>query len=51
MYKNVRVEQSYTGTWLVRADSQRFGENAIMYEDFDFNCAMNYAKRLEAGTI
>lgn len=51
MYQNIRVEQSYSGTWIVKADSQRFGKDAIMYEDFDKQRADAYAERLETKGI
>ena len=35
MYKNIRVEQAYSGTWLVKADSERFGKDAIIFEHYD----------------
>lgn len=46
MYKNIRVEQSYSSTWLVRADSERFGKDAIMFEHYDCEKAVEYAKSI-----
>lgn len=43
MAKNFRVEQSQTGTWLVRGDSDRFGQDAILYEHYNQQSAENWA--------
>ena len=46
MYKNIRVEQAYSGTWLVKADSERFGKHAIIFEHYDCDKAVEYAKTI-----
>ena len=43
MAKNLRVEQSQTGTWIVRGDSDRFGQDAILYEHYNQQSAENWA--------
>lgn len=43
MAKNLRVEQSQTGTWIVRGDSARFGQDAILYEHYNQQSAENWA--------
>jgi hypothetical protein len=49
MFKNIKIERSYSGTWLVKADSQRFGEDAIMFESFRYKEASTYARKLKSG--
>ena len=51
MYKNIRVEQAYSGTWLVKADSERFGKDAIIFEHYDCDKAVEYAKTIEGTDI
>ena len=41
MAKNLRVEQSQTGTWIVRGDSDRFGQDAVLYEHYNQQSAEN----------
>lgn len=43
MAKNLRVEQSQTGTWIVRGDSDRFGQDAVLYEHYNQQSAENWA--------
>lgn len=35
MYKNFRIYVTETGTFVVKADSKRFGKQSIMFESFD----------------
>lgn len=35
MYKNFRIYVTETGTFVVKADSKRFGKQAIVFEGFD----------------
>lgn len=46
---NAHVEQTEQGTWVVRADTDRFGENAILYEHYSEEGANKYLDRLKAG--
>ena len=40
--KNFEIEKSMSGSFLVRSDSKRFGERAIVYENPDRNCCVDY---------
>ena len=42
MAKNLRVVQSQTGTWIVRGDSDRFGQDAVLYEHYNQQSAENW---------
>ncbi len=46
---NARVEQTEQGTWVVRADTDRFGKDAILYEHYSEEGANKYLDRLKAG--
>ena len=47
--ENARVEQTDQGTWVVRADTDRFGKDAILYEHYSEEGANKYLDRLKAG--
>lgn len=47
--ENARVEQTEQGTWVVRADTDRFGKDAILYEHYSKEGANKYLDRLKAG--
>lgn len=49
MFKNIIIEPTDNNTWVVKADSQRFGVEAIMFESFRYKEASAYARKLEAG--
>lgn len=40
--KNIRIEKTSTGTYVVRADTDRFGTQEIMFESFDKNECVQY---------
>ena len=40
--KNVRVEDTSNGTFIVRADTDRFGVQEIMFESFSFDDVFHY---------
>lgn len=40
--ENFEIEKSMSGSFLVRSDSERFGERAIVYEDRNRNNCVNY---------
>lgn len=42
MYKNFRIYKSETGTFILRADSKRFGKHAINYEDYRLNGVIRF---------
>lgn len=44
--QNARVEQTPQGTWVVRGDSERFGKDAILYEDYKKQRAVSYLHKL-----
>lgn len=44
--QNAHVEQTPQGTWVVRGDSERFGKNAILYEDYKKQRAVSYLHKL-----
>lgn len=43
--KNIRIRVTDNGTIVVVADSKRFGENAIMYEDRTFLRCCDYIRK------
>lgn len=47
--ENARVEPTEQGTWVVKADTDRFGKNAILYEHYSEEGANKYLDRLKAG--
>ena len=47
--ENARVEPTEQGTWVVRADTDRFGKDAILYEHYSEEGANKYLDRLKAG--
>lgn len=47
--ENARVEQTDQGTWVVRADTDRFGKDAILYEHYSEEGANKYLDRLKEG--
>lgn len=47
--ENARVEPTEQGTWVVKADTDRFGKDAIMYEHYSEEGANKYLDRLKAG--
>lgn len=49
MFKNIKIERTDNSTWVVRADSQRFGTGAIMFESFRYKEASAYARKLKTG--
>ena len=44
--QNARVEQTPQGTWVVRGDTERFGKDAILYEDHKKQRAVRYLHKL-----
>lgn len=44
--QNAYIEQTPQGTWIVRGDSERFGKNAILYEDHKKQKAASYLHKL-----
>lgn len=49
MFENIKIERTDNGTWVVRADSKRFGKEAIMFESFRYKEASAYARNLKSG--
>lgn len=47
--ENARVEQTEQGTWVVRADTDRFGKDAILYEHYSEEGANKYLDKLKKG--
>lgn len=47
--ENARVEPTEQGTWVVKADTDRFGKDAILYEHYSEEGANKYLDRLKAG--
>ena len=47
--ENARVEPTERGTWVVKADTDRFGKDAILYEHYSEEGANKYLDRLKAG--
>lgn len=47
--ENARVEQTDQGTWVVKADTDRFGKDAILYEHYSEEGANKYLDKLKAG--
>lgn len=43
--KNIRIEATKNKTIIVRADSDRFGKDAILYEDNKFIQCCDYIRR------
>ena len=43
--KNVRIKKHSNGTWIVIADTERFGKNEIMYESYRKEDCVNYLRR------
>jgi hypothetical protein len=42
MYKNFRIYRTETGTFILKADSKRFGKQAIIFEHYDCNAVVKY---------
>lgn len=42
MYKNFRIYKTETGTYVLKADSKRFGKQAIIFEHYDCNAVVKY---------
>lgn len=47
--RNATVEQTQMGTWVVRGDSDRFGDGVILYESYREDEAQDYLARVEAS--
>lgn len=47
VYTNITIEEVRPTYHIVRATSERFGENEVMYEGTSHKDALNYVKRLE----
>lgn len=47
--RNARVEHTDTGTYVVRGDSDRFGDDVILYESYREDEAQDYLNRVEAA--
>lgn len=47
--ENARVEPTEQGTWVVRADTDRFGKDAILYEHYSEEGANKYLDKLKKG--
>ena len=47
--ENAHVEPTEQGTWVVKADTDRFGKDAILYEHYSEEGANKYLDRLKAG--
>lgn len=46
--KNFKMEKTSTGTWVVRADSKRFGRKAIVFESYKMMECVAWIKEKEA---
>ena len=49
--ENARVEPTEQGTWVVKADTDRFGKDSILYEHYSEEGANKYLDRLKAGGL
>lgn len=49
MFTNIRVEFTDNQTWVVRADSKRFGKDAIIFEHWDKSKAEEYAATISSA--
>lgn len=45
--KNFKLEKTLTGTWVVKADSQRFGQQAIVFESYKMSECVAWIKEKE----
>ena len=50
MMKNIVIQALDTGSIVVRADSDRYGKNAIMYQDITFMACCKYISRVTGKT-
>lgn len=46
--KNFKLEKTPTGTWVVKADSRRFGQQAIVFESYKMMECVAWIKEKEA---
>lgn len=47
--ENARIEKTPQNTFVVKADTDRFGKDAILYEHYSYNGAKKYLEKLRKG--
>ncbi len=45
--KNIKIEKTNNNTYVVKADTERFGKNEIMFESYKINDCIKYLKSFE----
>lgn len=48
MYTDFNIQRTYTGSYVVRANSERFGKQAIVFEHYSFYVALAWIKQQKA---
>lgn len=45
--KNIKIEKTTNNTYVVKADTERFGKQRIIFESYKINDCINYLKSFE----